>query len=111
MSEEAPVGYKREETKRAPTHPGYVVGMELEELGMTVTEAAKRLGVTRPALSALVNEKKSVSPRMALRLGRFFGNGTELWMNMQTRYDRWRIEHDREALRAAKSVDPVRAIG
>jgi plasmid maintenance system antidote protein VapI len=44
---------------------------------------------------------------MALRLGRFFGNGTELWMNMQTRHDQWVIEHDREALRAADRVEPA----
>ncbi|MDT8369928.1 MAG: HigA family addiction module antitoxin [Longimicrobiales bacterium] len=104
------MSYERQEMKRAPTHPGAVVRLELEELEMTVTEAAERLGVTRPALSALVNEKKSVSPQMALRLGRFFGNGTELWMNMQTRHDRYRIEHDRAALRAAERVTPVHAI-
>ncbi|MGH7556306.1 MAG: HigA family addiction module antitoxin [Gemmatimonadota bacterium] len=58
-------------------------------------------------LSQLVNENRSVSPEMALKLGRFFGNGTELWMNMQTRYDRWEVEHDRRALREAERVEPV----
>lgn len=99
--------YQRGETKRRPTHPGYVVRMELDDLGMTVTEAAERLGVSRPTLSELVNENRSVSPRMALKLGRFFGNGTELWLNMQTRCDRWEVEHDAEARREADRVEPV----
>lgn len=98
---------KREEMKRRPTHPGYVVRMELDELDMSVTEAAERLGVSRPTLSQLVNENRSVSPRMALKLGRFFGNGTELWMNMQTRHDRWVVENDPEAIREAERVVPV----
>lgn len=101
--------YQREETKRRPTHPGYVVRMELDELGMSVTEAAERLGVSRPTLSELVNENRSVSPKMALKLGRFFGNGTELWLNMQTRYDRWKVEQDPEARREADRVEPLSA--
>lgn len=67
----------------------------------------ERLGVARPSLSQLVNERKRVSPQMALRLGRFFGNGAELWVNMHARYDLWEVEHDRQALRAADRVEPV----
>ena len=102
------MAYDRGETRRRPTHPGYVVRIELEELGLSVTEAAQRLAVSRPGLSALVNENRSVSPEMALKLGRFFGNGTELWMTMQARYDQWVVEHDPEALRAADQVKPVK---
>lgn len=101
--------FEREEIQRPPTHPGYVIRMELEELDMSVTEAAKRLGVARPTLSQLVNENKRVSPEMALRLGRFFGNGTEIWMSLQARHDQWEVEHDAEALREAKRVEPVQA--
>ncbi len=103
------MSHARKEMQRRPTHPGYVVRIELEELGVSVTEAAERLGVARPTLSQLVNERKRVSPEMALRLGRFFGNGTELWLNMQTRYDRWEVEHDQEALLEADRVEPIRA--
>jgi plasmid maintenance system antidote protein VapI len=46
---------------------------------------------------------------MALKLGRFFGNGTEIWMNMQTRFDLWGVENDQEALRDAEKVEPVLA--
>lgn len=101
--------YDRQKMRRPPTHPGYVVRLELDELGMSISDAAQRLGVARRTLSELVNENRGVSPEMALKLGRFFGNGTELWMNMQTRYDRWQVEHDRRALRAADSVKPVHA--
>ena len=97
----------RRDVKRRPTHPGFVVKMELEELEMAISDAADRLGVARPTLSALVNQRKRVSPEMALRLGRFFGNGTELWLNLQARYDRFEVEHDQKALRAAARVMPV----
>lgn len=101
--------YRRRQPKRPPTHPGVVVGMELEEAGLTITEAARRLAVSRRSLSELVNERRSVSPEMALKLGRFFGNGTELWMNMQTRFDLWSVEHDAAALRDAEKVEPAPA--
>ena len=103
------MNYERREPKRPPTHPGAVVGMELEELGLTITEAARRLDVSRRTLSELVNERRAVSPEMALKLGRFFGNGTELWMSMQTRYDLWDVENDPRALRDADKVEPALA--
>jgi antitoxin HigA-1 len=92
---------------RAPTHPGTVVRLELEELGLSITEAARRLHVSRRTLSELVNEGRGVSPEMALKLGRFFGNGTELWLAMQMTHDHWRVEHDEHALRAAERVEPA----
>lgn len=103
------MSYERREPKRSPTHPGAVVGMELEELGLTITETARRLDVSRRTLSELVNERRAVSPEMALKLGRFFGNGTELWMNMQTRYDLWGVENDPQAQREADKVEPALA--
>ena len=103
------MAYTRDPVRRAPTHPGALVRIELEELGLSITDAADRLGVSRRTLSELVNERRGVSPEMALRLGRFFGNGTELWMNMQTRRDTWLVEHDESALREAKRIEPVGA--
>ncbi len=76
---------------------------------MSVTEAAERLGVARPTLSQLVHENKWVSPEMALKLGRFFGNGTEIWMNLQARYDQWEVENDPDSLREADRIEPVHA--
>jgi antitoxin HigA-1 len=98
---------RRREPDRAPSHPGAVVRLELEELELSISEAARRLHVSRRTLSELVNEGRGVSPEMALKLGRFFGNGTELWLAMQMAHDHWRVEHDEAALRAAARVEPV----
>jgi addiction module HigA family antidote len=75
---------------RNPPHPGSVVRRQcLEPLGLTVTEAARGLGVTRQALSELVNEKTGISVEMAIRLAKAFGSSPETWLAMQTAYDLW----------------------
>ncbi len=74
-----------------PPHPGEIVRMEcLEPLGLTVTRAAEGLGVTRQALSDLVNEKAGVSVEMSIRLSLAFGSSPETWLALQTAYDLWR---------------------
>ena len=71
-----------------PAHPGGFVKSEIfEALGLTVTGAARALGVTRPALSALLNERASVSPEMALRIEKVFGVSMDTLLRMQTSYD------------------------
>lgn len=71
-----------------PAHPGHFVRMEiLEPLGLTVTEAARALGVTRAALSALLNGRASLSPDMALRIEKAFGPKMDTLMRMQASYD------------------------
>lgn len=71
-----------------PPHPGGIVRRQcLEPLGLSVTEAAKGLGVTRQALSDLLNEKAGVSVEMAIRLSRAFGSSAETWLGLQTAYD------------------------
>lgn len=71
-----------------PVHPGAIAREDcLKELGLSVTEVARRLGVGRPALSALVNEKSAVSIEMAYRLAKAFGSTPEHWMRMQLAYD------------------------
>ncbi len=71
-----------------PVHPGAIVREEcLEPLGLSVTEAAKHLGVGRQALSNLVNEKAAVSIEMAYRLSKAFGSTPETWLGMQLAYD------------------------
>ena len=73
-----------------PPHPGEIVRYEcLEPLGLTVTRAAQGLGVTRQALSDLVNGKAGVSVEMSIRLSRAFGSTPETWLGMQTAYDLW----------------------
>lgn len=92
---------------RAPTHPGAVVRLELEEMGLTITDAAERLRVSRRTLSELVNERRGVSPEMALRLGRFLGDGTGIWLRMQMACDKWQIEHDEAALKEVEQIEPA----
>jgi len=71
-----------------PAHPGEVLrDMYIEPLGLTVTETARSLGITRKALSELVNMRSGISTTMALRLSKAFGTTPELWLNMQRNYD------------------------
>ena len=80
---------------KKPPHPGRVVRQEcIEPLGLTVTEAAKRLGVTRQALNNLVNSKGDVSAEMAVRLSKAFGSSPEVWLGMQTEYDLAQVEKE-----------------
>jgi len=71
-----------------PVHPGAILREDfLVFQGITVTAAAAHLGVSRQALSNLVNEKASMSPEMAIRLSKAFGLPTAMWMGLQARYD------------------------
>jgi addiction module HigA family antidote len=71
-----------------PPHPGHLVRQEcIEALGLTVTETAKVLGVTRQALNNLVNETAGISPEMAIRLEQAFGSTADTWLRMQAAYD------------------------
>jgi len=80
---------------RKPTHPGEVLREDvIIPLGLTITEAAKRLGVTRKTLSALVNCKASLSPEMAVRVGKATKTTPESWLYMQAKLDLWRAEQN-----------------
>lgn len=75
-----------------PCHPGEIVKYEcLEPLGLSVTAGAKVLGVTRQALSNLINGNSGVSPEMAVRLEKAFGGTAETWLRMQVAYDLARV--------------------
>ena len=85
---------------RNPVHPGAIVREDcLKELGLSVTEAARRLGVGRPALSALINEKVAVSMEMAYRLSKAFGSTPDHWLRMQLAYD---LAHSRDLEKTIK---------
>lgn len=76
--------------RRKPAHPGGFIRRQcLEPLGLTVTAAAKHLGVTRQALSEVLNERTGVSALMALRLSMAFGSTPETWLRMQMAHDLW----------------------
>lgn len=73
---------------KKPPHPGRIVRQEcIKPLGLTVKEAASRLGVTRQALNNLVNEKAGISPEMSIRLSKAFGSSPEVWLGLQMEYD------------------------
>jgi len=80
--------------KRCPTHPGVILREDvLPHLkGMSVSAFARSLGISRQTLHAVLAERSGVSAEMALRLGTFLGNGAQLWVDMQTRYDLWQAE-------------------
>jgi len=71
-----------------PPHPGEIIKtLCLEPLGVTVTQAAQALGVSRKTLSAILNGRGGISPEMAVRLSIAFGTSSESWLNQQTQYD------------------------
>ncbi|WCL50806.1 HigA family addiction module antitoxin [Leptospira sp. GIMC2001] len=75
---------------RKPTHPGAVLLEDvIKPLNLTISEAAKSLGISRKTLSEIVNQKSGVSPKMALRIGYATNTSAESWINMQGKYDLW----------------------
>jgi addiction module HigA family antidote len=91
-----------------PTHPGEFLREDvLPALDITKTEIAKRLGISRAMLYAILEERAPVSPAMALRLGRLFGTTAESWLNMQRDYDLRMLE--KSMSRELDEIDPVAA--
>ena len=74
--------------QRKPTHPGEMLREDfIPDYGLTVAQLAERLGVSRQSVNELLRERRAVSPEMALRLGRLFGNSPEFWLNAQRAVD------------------------
>ena len=88
-----------------PPPPGGVVYRQcIEPLGLTITDAAEALGVTRNTLSELVNERRGISPEMAVRLSRVFGGTEEGWLVQQAQYDLSQVRRDRMKLKRLELV-------
>ena len=86
----------RRNPDRMPLHPGIMLKEDvLPALGMSVAAAADALGVSRQTLYRIIGGRAAVSPEMALRLGKFCGNGPELWLKLQETFDLW---HARRAI-------------
>ena len=101
-------------SRHSPVHPGKVLNeLWLEPMGLTLTEAAVRLGVSRKTISKIINGHGPVTPEMSLRLEIVFGSSAQAWMNMQTAYDLWQMSGLRKTLRGtlrhAKRLRPVAA--
>lgn len=90
MAREYPV---RRPIRSAPVHPGEILREDvLPALRLSVTGAAKQLGVARQTLHRILAERAAVSPEMAVRLGKFCGNGPGLWLRLQQTHDLWHAE-------------------
>ncbi|TFW20835.1 addiction module antidote protein, HigA family [Massilia arenosa] len=90
-----------------PAHPGEILKEDvLPGLGITVTEAAAQLGVSRVALSRVVNGRAGVSPELAIRLAQWLGGNAESWLQMQMQHDLWHAERKTTAkVRPAKRTE------
>ena len=101
MAPSRPAGVR----KRPPSHPGAAVADILDDQRVSLRTAAKAIGVSPNGLSKVMTGKGPVTPAMALRFGVYFGNGPELWLNLQQDYDLW---HARAALgRALSRIVPL----
>jgi addiction module HigA family antidote len=97
----------RERRVRPPVHPGRVLEMEfLEPLGMTAYQLAKAIGVLPPRVYEIVHGERAVSADTALRLGRYFGTGPELWLNLQSRHD-LEVARDRAGEKIEREIKPL----
>jgi addiction module HigA family antidote len=86
-----------------PPHPGEILReLCLEPLGVTVSAAAKALGVSRKTLSAILNGRAGISPEMAVRLSIAFDTSAESWLNQQAQYDLWQAEKRRSKLEVSR---------
>ena len=93
-----------------PSHPGSFIRSEvIEPLGLSVTEAAKALGVTRPALSALLNARAALSPEMALRIEKAFGPKMDTLLRMQTTFEIAETRRRESKIRVSKYVPKNRS--
>ncbi|MFP4075318.1 MAG: HigA family addiction module antitoxin [Halochromatium sp.] len=88
-----------------PPHPGEIIKeLCLEPLGVTVTDAADALGISRKTLSAILNGRAGISPEMAVRLSIAFDTSAESWFNQQSQYELWHAEQRRSELRVRKLI-------
>ncbi|MBT9544405.1 MAG: HigA family addiction module antidote protein [Candidatus Sericytochromatia bacterium] len=91
----------------SPPHPGEIIReFCVDALELSVTEAARSLGVTRKTLSGLLNGKSGISPEMALRLATVFGRSAESWLQLQLQYDLW-LARQKANLKHLKRWEPV----
>ena len=94
-------------SQNRPTHPGEFIREDiLEEFGLTQSALAERLGVSRRTINQLVNEQRSVSADMAIRLGKLTGTTPQLWLNLQTAIDLWDAAH----ASPAKPFDDIKTL-
>lgn len=88
-----------------PPHPGEIIKeLCLEPLELSISEAAKALGVNQKKLSSIINGKTKISPEMAVRLSIAFDTTSESWLNQQMQYDLWQAEQHRNEMNVKRLV-------
>ena len=94
--------------QRKPTHPGAMLREDfMPDYALTVASLAERLGVSRQSINELLRERRALSPEMAMRLGRLFGNSPEFWLNAQRAVDLWTAAQT--VKRDLSRIKPLRA--
>ena len=94
--------------KLPPVHPGEILQADfLEPLGMSQNELAREIRVSSSRITPIVHGKRSVTPEMALRLGRFFRTGPEFWIGLQRKYD-LQVAEDKLASEIERGIDPIK---
>ena len=87
---------------KRPAHPGKLIKHSIEASGLSLTDAAKRLGVTRQTLSRVINGRTALSPEMAVRVSKAFGSTVEHWMRMQLAYDLVAVEETAKTIKVKR---------
>ncbi len=91
-----------------PTHPGEMLREDfLPDYGLTIFSFARAIGVSRQTVNELLRERRAVSPEMALRLARLFGNTPEFWLNAQQAVDLWKAKRDKK--KTIQRISPLKA--
>ena len=94
--------------KVKPTHPGEILREDfMPDYNLNVAGLAKALGVSRQTVNELLRESRALSPFMALRLSRLFGNTAEFWLNAQRAYDLWEVQQSHQS--EIKRIHPLKA--
>lgn len=102
------LSFKSKTLMHNPPHPGEVIKRQcLQPLGLTVTEAARGLAVSRNTLSMLLNGRIGISPEMAIRLSQAFGGSPESWLRQQMQYDLWNAQQNRKRIQIQKFAEAV----
>lgn len=93
-----------------PKHPGFLIkSLCLDPLGLSVTDAAKALRVSRPTLSKLLNGRINISPEMAVRISVVFSTSDKLWIDLQAGYDLWKAQQKKNKLHLKPLIIPKEA--
>jgi len=90
-----------------PAHPGELAAANLKELGLSVAEAAKAIGVTRQQLYKVINGRSAVTPEMAVRFEVAFGGSADVWLTMQAANDLAKVRQSEEEIRVRRLARPV----